>query len=151
VQKSDGMSDHGHGRLVLDSSIALAWCFSDEKDAYADGVAELFPSIEAVVPKLWFLEIANAFVMAERRGHSTQADTVQWRTFLTSLRIVTDDETASRAWTEILNLARHENLSPYDASYLELALRLGLPLATLDAKLKTAATAAGIPFFKTRP
>ena len=83
-------------RLVLDSSIALAWCFSDEKDAYADAIAKLSPNIEAVVPNLWFLEVANALVVGERRGRSTQADTVQWTTFLTSLGIVADDGTAGR-------------------------------------------------------
>jgi predicted nucleic acid-binding protein len=138
-------------RLVLDTSIAVAWCFSDEKNAYADAIAKLFPNIEAVVPNLWFLEIANALVTGERRGRSTQADTVQWTTFLASLGIVADDETSSRAWNDTLNLARLQNLSAYDASYLELALRLGLPLATLDTKLKTAATAAGVPFFKAKP
>jgi predicted nucleic acid-binding protein len=138
-------------RLVLDSSIALAWCFADETDAYADGIARAFPRIEAVVPGLWFLEMANAFVVGERRGRCTQADTVQWTAFLASLPIHIDDQTSGRAWGDTLNLARLQNLSAYDASYLELSLRLGLPLATLDARLKAAASAAGVPLFKTRP
>jgi predicted nucleic acid-binding protein len=138
-------------RLVLDSSIALAWCFSDEKDAYADAIAQAFSKREAVVPGLWFLEMANAFAAGERRGRCTQADTVQWTAFLASLPIHVDDQTAGRAWSDTLNLARLQNLSAYDASYLELSLRLGLPLATLDAKLKAAASAAGVPLFKVKP
>ena len=62
-------------RLVLDSSIALAWCFADEKDPYADAIAASFPALEATVPNLWPLEIANALVVGERRGRNTQADT----------------------------------------------------------------------------
>jgi predicted nucleic acid-binding protein len=134
-------------RLVLDSSIALAWCFADEKNAYADAIAGLFPNIEAIVPGLWPLEIGNILVVGERRGRNTQADTAQWTRFLRSLPIVIDDETTARAWSETESLARSHNLSAYDACYLELALRVGLPLATLDAKLRAAATAAGVPMF----
>jgi predicted nucleic acid-binding protein len=132
-------------RLVLDSSIALAWCFADEKNDYADAIAAKFPAIEAIVPGLWPLEIGNILVVGERRGRNTQADSVQWTHFLASLPIVIDEETKARAWNETLNLARSHRLSVYDACYLELALRLGLPLATLDAKLKAAAVAAGVP------
>lgn len=135
-------------RLVLDSSIALAWCFADEQNAYADGIAALFPGTEAIVPSLWPLEIGNVLVVGERRGRNTRADTVQWTRFLGSLPIVLDNETTAHAWSETVNLARSYNLSAYDGCYLELALRLGLPLATLDAKLQTAATAAGVPLYQ---
>jgi predicted nucleic acid-binding protein len=138
-------------RLVLDSSIALAWCFADEKDAYADAIAALLPNLEPIVPALWHLEVANAFLMGERRGRNTQADTVQWTTFLASLPIAVDDETMARAWTDTVNLARVQALTAYDATYLELALRHGLPLATLDAKLKTAATVVGVPIYQVTP
>jgi predicted nucleic acid-binding protein len=135
-------------RLVLDSSIALAWCFADEKDPYADAIAASFPAVEATVPSLWPLEIANALVVGERRGHNTQADTTKWTGFLSPLPIAVDGETTARAWTDTVSLARSQNLSAYDAAYLELALRLGLPLATLDGKLKAAATAAGVPLYQ---
>src|SRR5437879_3762258 len=114
--------------LVLDSSIALAWCFADEKDAYADAIAALLPNLGVVVPALWHLEVANALLMGERRGRSTQADTVNWTGFLGTLPFTIDGETMARAWGDTLNLARAQNLSAYDASYLELALRRGLPL-----------------------
>jgi len=67
------------GRLVLDSSIALAWCFADEKDPYADAIAASFPALEATVPGLWPLEVANALIVGERRGRNTQADTTDGR------------------------------------------------------------------------
>jgi predicted nucleic acid-binding protein len=147
-RKAKGFAMNATGRLVLDSSIALAWCFADEKNAYADAIAALFPSVEATVPGLWPLEIANILVVGERRGRNTQADTAQWTRFLGSLPIVVDDETTARAWSDTVNLARSHNLSAYDACYLELALRLGLPLATLDTKLKAAATTAGVAFYQ---
>jgi predicted nucleic acid-binding protein len=138
-------------RLVLDSSLALAWCFADEKDACADAIAARFPGLEAVVPSLWHIEVANALLMGERRGRSTQADTVNWTGFLGSLPIVVDDETTARVWGDTLNLARVQNLSAYDAAYLELALRRAIPLATLDARLRAAATGVGVPLYRVTP
>jgi len=134
--------------LVLDSSIALAWCFADEQDAYADAIAARFPDLEAVVPALWHLEVANAFLMGERRGRNTPVDTVQWTGSLASLPIAIDDQTMARAWTDTVNLARLHNLTAYDATYIELALRRGLPLATLDAKMRAAAIAAGVAIYQ---
>src|SRR4051794_29566699 len=119
-------------RLVLDSSIALAWCFADEQDAYADAIAARFPDLEVTVPPLWYLEVANAFLMGERRGRNTPADTVQWTGFLASLPIVIDDQMIARAWNDTINLARLQTITAYDATYIEVALRRGLPLATLD-------------------
>jgi len=93
------------------------------------------------------LALANAVLMGERRQRSTQAQAAQWLTYLGSLPIAVDDETNQRAWGEVLSLARTHRLSAYDAAYLELALRRGLPLATLDDKLKAAASAVGVPAF----
>jgi predicted nucleic acid-binding protein len=130
--------------FVLDGSVALAWYFKDEADPYADAVAAGFPGVRAVVPAIWPLEVANAVLMGERRKRSTEAQAVQWLGYLGSLPIIVDDETAARAWSDILSLARTRLLSAYDAAYLELAVRRGLPLATLDDKLKAAAKAAGV-------
>ncbi|HVC98334.1 MAG TPA: type II toxin-antitoxin system VapC family toxin [Pirellulales bacterium] len=137
----------GQGRLVLDCSIAVAWCFPDEKAPYPQAVLDSLEAVEAVVPSLWPLEVANALLVGERRKRSTQADTTAWLEFLKELPIVIDDETAARAPTDTLNLARAQNLSSYDAAYLELALRLGAPLATLDDKLKAAAAVVGVKAF----
>jgi predicted nucleic acid-binding protein len=135
-------------RFVLDCSVALAWCFHDEQDPYADAIAARFPAVDLIVPSLWHLEIANIFVVAERRGRATQADTQTWLGFLTSLAVTVDGETVTRAWADTLSLARAHNLTSYDAAYLELALRLGIPLATLDSQLKSAAQAVGVPLYR---
>ena len=134
--------------FVLDSSVAGAWCFHDEADPYAEAIAAQFPRVQAVVPPIWPLEIANALLMGERRKCSTPADTTHWLRFLGALPTQVDDEPTSRVWSEVLNLARAQNLSAYDAAYLELALRRSLPLATLDDKLKDAAVAVGVAQYK---
>ena len=133
--------------FVLDSSVALSWCFKDETNAYADDIARQFPDVEPLVPQLWHLEVANAFLVGERRGRSTAADTAIWTTHLAALPITTDEQTCSAAWSDTLRLARAQNLSAYDGAYLELAIRRGLPLATLDDRLRTAATAEGVAIF----
>jgi predicted nucleic acid-binding protein len=130
--------------FVLDNSIVMAWSFEDEVDKYADAVLERLADTRAVVPVLWPLEIANALLMGERRKRSTEAETIKWTGILASLPIAIDGETNSRAWSDTLSLARGHNLSAYDAAYLELAIRRGMPLATIDGKLRTAAEAAGV-------
>ena len=85
--------------------------------------------------------------MGERRQRSTEAQATQWLTCLGFLPIAVDEESNDRAWGEVLSLARAHRLSAYDAAYLELALRRGLPLATLDDKLKAAASAVGVLAF----
>jgi predicted nucleic acid-binding protein len=133
--------------IVLDGSAALAWCFSDEANPYADAIARKLPDLGAVVPAIWHLEIANALLVGERRGRCDQADTSKWTTFLSSLSIIVDEHNGGRVFSDVLALARAHNLSTYDASYLELCLRLGLPLATLDKPLKAAATSVGVVLF----
>lgn len=138
---SQGITD----RFVLDGSLALAWYFADEASPYADAVAQGLATREAVVPMLWRLEIANALVVGERRRRSTQAQAAAFVARLERLPIVVDDQTDARAWGETLRLARAHTLSAYDAAYLELAMRLGLPLASLDGQLLAASAAVGVP------
>ena len=97
-----------------------------------------------IVPYLWHLEVANTLLVGECRRRSTQADTATWLGFLSALPIEVDDETRAHAFGATLSLARSHALSAYDAAYLELAMRRGLPLATLDEKLKAAAKAVGV-------
>src|SRR5439155_24183002 len=99
-------------------------------------------------PSLCPLEVANALLMGERRKRSTEADTMKWLTFLAALPIAIDDETVARCWPDALPAARLHNLSVYDAAYLELALRRGLPLASTDDKLNAAAKAAGVGAYR---
>jgi predicted nucleic acid-binding protein len=135
------------GEFVLDGSVTLVWFFRDEAHDFADAVRDGMHRSRALVPSLWPLEIANAIVIGERRKRSTPAQTAAWLGLLAELPIAVDDETTARAWSGTLNIARAHDLSAYDASYLELAMRRALPIASLDGKLKAAATAVGVPLF----
>jgi predicted nucleic acid-binding protein len=133
--------------FVLDCSLTMAWYFKDESNAYATAVRKALSESGAVVPALWPLEVANILVLGERHQRSTAAEASKWLNFLGLLPIRVDKETEARAWSDILHVARSYDLSAYDAAYLELALRLGMPLASLDDQLKTAARTAGVlPF-----
>jgi len=134
--------------FVLDSSLTVAWHFDDETNAYADAVEDTLAVNAAMVPSLWPLEVANALLMGERRKRTTAAKVGQFLALLHALSIRIDDETPTRAWRETLHLARAHALSVYDAAYLELALRRGLPLASLDDQLKKAAAAVGVAELK---
>jgi len=130
--------------FVLDCSLTMAWCFDDEATPYTDGVRDQLADVRAIVPMLWPLEVANATIVGERRKRLDEARTLRFFALLSGLPIIIDEETATRAWSETLHLARAHNLSAYDAAYLELAIRRGLPLASLDDKLKAAAKSAGV-------
>jgi predicted nucleic acid-binding protein len=135
-------------RFVLDGSVTLAWLFHDERDAYADSIVAKLPAVEMLVPRLWHLEIANVLLVGERRGRCTQADTTTWLAFLGGLPIIVDVATEAQAWSDTIALGRLHGLSAYDAAYLELAMREGVAIATLDAKLEAAATAVGVAIYK---
>jgi predicted nucleic acid-binding protein len=115
--------------------VALAWCFADEQEPYAVAVLKLLENRTALVPSVWPLEVANAFVNAERRGRLQPSRTAELIAEIVKLGIEVDSHTTSQAWKETLTLARRYGLSVYDASYLELAIRESLPLATLDQAL----------------
>ncbi len=135
------------GDFVLDCSVSMAWCFDDEATPYTDGVRDSLADKRAVVPSVWPLEAANATIMGERRKRLDEARSRRFFVLLEALPIVVDDDTANRAFNDIVHLARTYRLSAYDAAYLELAIRRGLPLACNDGKLKTAAVAAGVVLF----
>jgi len=134
-------------KFVLDASVTLAWAFREERNAYTRGVLHALKKGEAVVPAIWPLEVGNGLVVAERRGRLTYAEAVQFLSLLWELPIVVDSETPERMLSEIFLLAREHRLSTYDASYLDLAMRWGLPLATQDKALKQAAQHCGVSIF----
>jgi predicted nucleic acid-binding protein len=134
--------------FVMECSVTMAWYFKDEVNVYANAVRRSLSKARAVVPALWPLEVANILVTGERRGRSTEAGASKWLRYLQRLPIDVDDETAGRACTDILQIARSYDLSAYDAAYLELAIRLGLPLASLDDQLKATAASAGVSEYK---
>lgn len=133
--------------FVLDASVALAWCFEDEGGAYAPEVLASLRHTEAVVASLWPLEVCNGLVVAERRDRLDAAAATRFIELLRSLPIVVDPVARRRALTSVRALARARDLSAYDASYLELAVRLGVPLATLDSGLRRAARKEGVARF----
>jgi len=136
--------------FVLDASVALLWLAPDTHPAgtkYAGAVLETLKASQALVPSLWPLEVGNVVTKLEARKMVTEADSQRFIALLERLNIVTDPATAGRALGDTLNLARRYKLSVYDAAYLELALRMNTPLATLDAGLAKAASLAGVPVF----
>lgn len=143
------MTHQSQPAFVLDCSVAATWCFEDEVSAYAEAVLDRLNRASAVVPSLWRLETANVLVIAERRGRLTRAKAMQLAEVLLSLPVILDSECVSRGLDSVLDLARDYGLTTYDAAYLELALRLNLPLATLDQPLIKAARAAGVELLKT--
>jgi predicted nucleic acid-binding protein len=130
--------------FVLDCSVAVSWCFEDEAAEETDALLERARDEGAVVPSLWHLELGNVLLQAERRGRIHAADVTTRLALIGDLPILTDGETSLRALREILTLARAETLTTYDAAYLELSIRCGLPLATKDRSLQVAARRIGI-------
>lgn len=131
--------------FIVDSSIALTWCFEDEATKAADALLVRITNDGAHAPSLWPLEVLNVLVVAQRRGRLTSEARRDRLALLHALPIRLDTETAEQAWTITNLLAERHGLTLYDATYLELAQRLNLPLATLDIDLRTAANAIGVP------
>ena len=136
--------------FVLDASVALLWLAPETNPSgvdYASAALKALKTSQAIVPSLLTLEVANVVAKSEAKGLVVEADSQRYIALLGRLNILTDQATAAHALGDTLNLARRYRLSAYDAAYLELALRTGLPLATLDADLAQAATTAGVPIF----
>lgn len=131
-------------RFVLDCSVAMAWCFEDEADSYSEAVLDLLPNGEARVPFIWTLEITNVLLVAERKGRITEAKSARFLSLLNELPIYVEQGEEERVLSIGLPLARETGVSSYDAAYLDLALRLGLPLATRDRKMTQAGLKCGV-------
>jgi predicted nucleic acid-binding protein len=134
--------------IVIDASVALAWCFPDEASDYADGVLMALEGRTALVPAIWSVEIANALLVGERRKRIRQPEVRRFVELLKGLNILEDGQPFADAVSNILPLAREYDLSAYDAAYLDVAVRHGAPLATLDAALQKACRAAGVRILK---
>ncbi len=134
-------------QFVLDCSVAMSWCLVDEDNDYANAVLALMPGAVAFVPEIFTLEIANTLLVAERRNRMTSTQTTNAINLIQSLPIQIDPQTSALALGATLTLAREQELASYDAAYLELTIRLGLPLVTLDDRLAKAATRCSVPLF----
>ena len=127
--------------VVIDASIAAAWVFDDESDPRADALVQQVTNGGGLVPRHWHLEVRNAILIGERRGRLTYEKGLECLSDLSRIPLRTDAEPDLDA---AMSLARAHNLSFYDAVYLELALRRGAALATLDGRLARAAAAEGV-------
>ena len=132
-------------RFVVDCSVTMGWCFEDEQDPYSEAILERLGPWEAVVPSVWTFEVANTLLVGERRKRISEPDIANFLAFLGRLPITIDESSTRRALSSVLALAQELNLSAYDAAYLELAVREGLPLATRDRALKKAAASLEVP------
>jgi predicted nucleic acid-binding protein len=130
--------------FVLDTSVSLAWCFKDEQTGPIMALLDRVTASGAHVPGLWPIEAVNVLLTAERRRRVTALQREQLLGFLRELPIAVDQETADRIWQQGALLAARHGLTAYDAAYLELALRLDLPLASADSKLADAARRCGV-------
>ena len=134
--------------IVIDASVALAWCFPDEASEYADGVLVALDGRTAMVPAVWPVEVANALLVGERRKRIRQPEARRFVELLKGLSILEDGQPFADTVSNILPLAREHDLSAYDAAYLDVAVRHGAPLATLDKALQKAGRAAGVKIFE---
>jgi predicted nucleic acid-binding protein len=131
--------------FVVDSSVALTWCFEEERTPATAALLDRVSESGACAPSLWPLEVLNALLMAERRKRVDHDRRYTLSNMLRSLPITLDAQTNEQAWITTTRLAELHRLTLYDAAYLELAQRLELPLATLDADLRAAGSALGVP------
>lgn len=128
--------------LVLDASVASAWCFEDEATEATDALLDRVAAEGATAPGLWHLEVANVLLLAQRRERMSEAAAVRFVRLLGQLPIDIDVQPAPIE--ELVNLGLRHALTSYDAAYLWLAEQRGFALATLDSRLADAARLAGV-------
>lgn len=134
--------------IAIDASVTLAWCFPDEASNYADSVLLALENQTVIVPTIWAVEITNALLVGERRKRIRQPEIRRFVDLLKGLSVVEERQKFAETVSNVLPLAREYDLSAYDAAYLDVAIRHEIPLATLDAAMQKACTAAGIEIFK---
>lgn len=127
--------------FVIDAAVTVSWAFHDENHPVANTALLSLSAERERVPSLWWFEVRNSLLVNERRSRISEAGV---NAFLQDLRHLTIHIDRDPDEPTVLTLARRHRLTVYDAGYLELALRLGLPLASLDGDLRRAATASGV-------
>ena len=130
--------------FVLDCSMTMSWIFPDESTKAGEGLRDSLVSDFALVPTLWAFEVGNVLRNATRRGRISTDDWLRIFEDLKDLPIEIDEESQHRVWESVLPIARKLDLTVYDAAYLELSMRHGLPLATLDRDLRMKAPMLGV-------
>ena len=133
--------------VVVDNSVIISWLFEDEVSTYADRILDLIPEIRLIVPAIWSLEVSNVLLVAEKRCRLSSEDVYRFINLLSQLPIAVITEDYRKSVSRIFALGRANDLSAYDAAYLDLAIQYACPLASLDRKLLEAAKKCGVPLF----
>lgn len=133
--------------FVLDASVTMEWCLEDQVTEYSEQVLSALDKGEAWVPELWTFEVFNVLLNAERLKRLKAADSARFLELLGSLPILIGSTLKFQQSHPLLSLGRRYHLSAYDAAYLELAMRQGLPLATRDQNLRKACKKSGVAIF----
>ena len=134
-------------KFVLDASVALSWAFEDKLDLYSESVLFALEKAEALVPSVWPLVVGEGLLMAEQKRKITRAEAIHFLNMLWELPISVEIEVSERIFSEIFFFAQEYKIRTYQAAHLHLAARTGLPLATQDKSLRTAAAKSGVPIF----
>jgi predicted nucleic acid-binding protein len=127
------------GDFVIDNSVVMAWCFEDGANSNADTIQDMLIENKAFVPAIWPLEVTNVLLVAERKKRISKAGSGHFIALLSQLPIEVEPSDTDTIFHETISLARQYMLSSYDASYIELAIRKGLPIATQDKAIIRAA------------
>ncbi|MBC7785559.1 MAG: type II toxin-antitoxin system VapC family toxin [Burkholderiales bacterium] len=135
--------------MVVDMSVVLAWYFEEAQTSKALGVLKLIGKNGVLVPELWWCELENGILMGERRARKTPTDSAAFLKLVRALPIETDQTPRRQISDRILDLGRQHQLTAYDATYLELAIRETVPLATFDEALRRSARAMGVSVMPT--
>ncbi len=130
--------------FVLDCSVAVSWCFEDEYSKHAEEILTLLSSMKAIVPSIWPLEVSNVLCMSERHKRINNEKCNKFLDILSSLPIELDMGHTSMFNKRIISITNNQQISAHDASYIELALRYNIPLASFDKKLCVVAKSEGI-------
>lgn len=130
--------------FVLDSSVAMAWCFLDEATSATRQLLDRMADETAVAPAWWYIELTNVLALAERKARISADRVAEFIALVESFHVDLDEEAPERAFRHLLALCRSHQLTSYDAMYLDLAIRRQLPLATLDEPLRKAARKLGV-------
>lgn len=133
--------------LVIDTTIPWDWWFGSSPLGYGSKVIARMISTVVAVPAIWSIQLVERLLKLERAGRTTQTAVTRYISSFSRFEMLVDGETAARAWGDILSLARTHNLTPDNAAYLELSVRLNLPLATTDVRLSRAAKSAAVLTF----
>jgi predicted nucleic acid-binding protein len=136
--------------FVADASATLPWCFAEEATTATEALLDRLRTGEtAVVPAHWPTEVVNGLIMAVRRSRIDLERITRFARDLAALPIRIEPAHSPAIWSALIRVADEHHLTAYDAAYLELAQRTGLPLATLDDDLRKAALAAGVTLVET--